>query len=74
MFFFFFNLKYVWSVDKAHEGQKASVRPAMDGNAAQVHKLILVSYVVQSLHLVFNFHLTLDGKQQALLTIANEIF
>lgn len=51
-------------MDEAHKGEETSVRPTMDGNTTQVHKLVLVSYVVQTLHLVFNLHLTLIGGEQ----------
>lgn len=60
----FFHLKDVGSVDEAHEGQEAAVRPAVDGDATQVYKLVLVCDVVQTLHLVFNLHLTLDRGEK----------
>lgn len=58
----FAYLEDVRSVNEAHEREKASVGPAVDGNAIQVHKLVLVRYIVQTLHLVFNLHLTLMKK------------
>lgn len=51
-------------MDEAHERQEATVRPAVDCNTTQVHKLVLVSYVVQTLHLVINLHLPLFGGEQ----------
>lgn len=51
-------------MDEAHEGQEAAVRPAVDGDATQVYKLVLVCDVVQTLHLVFNLHLTLDRGEK----------
>lgn len=51
-------------MDEAHKRQEASVRPAVDCNTTQVHELVLVSYVVQTLHLVVNLHLPLIGGEQ----------
>lgn len=53
------NLEDIRTLDEAHEGKKATVGPAMDGNTAQVHKLKLLRHILQPLHLVFNLYLTL---------------
>lgn len=56
-----FYLKDIRFVDEAHKGQKATIRPSMDGDSTQVHKLVFVSHVVQPLHLVLYLHLALNG-------------
>lgn len=56
-----FYLKDIRFVDEAHEGQEAAVRPPVDGDSTQVHKLVLVGHVVQPLHLVLDLHLTLSA-------------
>lgn len=58
------HLKDFRFVNEAHEGEEASVRPPVDGNTTQVHKLVFISYVVQTFHLVFDLHLTLDRTEQ----------
>lgn len=54
-----FYLKDIGFVDEAHEGQEAAVRPAVDGDSTEVHKLVLACSVVQPFHLVLNLHLSL---------------
>lgn len=56
-----FYLKDIRFVDEAHEGQEAAVRPPVDGDSTQVHKLVLVGNVVQPFHLVLDLHLTLSA-------------
>lgn len=53
------HLEDVGSLDEAHEGEEAAVRPAVDGHATQVHKSVLFSHVLQPLHLVLDLHLAL---------------
>lgn len=53
------NLENVGSLDEAHKRQETSVRPAVDGDATQVHKVKLLRHILQPLHLVLNLHLTL---------------
>ena len=53
-------LEDVGPVDETHEGEESSVGPAVDGHTTQVHKLVLVSHVLQPLHLVLNLHLALN--------------
>lgn len=59
-----FDLEDVGLVDEAHEGQEAAVRPAVNGDSSQVHKLVLVGDVMQTLHLVLDLHLALEGGGQ----------
>lgn len=54
-----FYLKDIRFVDEAHEGQEAAVRPPVDGDSTQVHKLVLVGHVVQPFHLVLDLHFAL---------------
>lgn len=56
-----FYLKDIRFVDETHKGQETAIRPSVDGDSTQVHKLVFVSHVVQPLHLVLNLHLTLNG-------------
>lgn len=51
-------------VDEAHEGEEAAVRPAVDGDSTQVHKLVLVGHVVQPFHLVLDLNFTLRAGRQ----------
>lgn len=49
-------------MDEPHKGQKASVGPAVDGDAAEVDEAVLFGHKLQALHLVFNLHLALGEK------------
>jgi len=55
------DLEDVGSLDEAHEGQEAPVRPAVDRHAAQVHEVEPLGHVLQPLHLVLDLHLALGG-------------
>lgn len=56
------NLEDVGSLDEAHQREETAIRPAMNGNTTQVHKVKLLSHVLQTLHLVLYLHLTLDSS------------
>lgn len=58
------NLKDIGSLDETHERKETSIGPAMDGNTAQVHKVKLLCYILQPLHLVFNLYLTLERQTE----------
>lgn len=56
------NLEDIGSLNEAHEGEEATIGPAVNGNTAQVHKFKLLRYKLQPLHLVFDLHLTLKRQ------------
>lgn len=60
------DLEDIRSLDEAHERQEAAVRPAVNSNTTQVHKVKLLSHVLQALHLVLDLHLALKQYRTTL--------
>lgn len=46
-------------MDEAHQREKATIGPAVDGNTAQVDETVLFSHVLQAFYLVLYLHLAL---------------
>lgn len=59
------HLEDVGFTDEPHEGQKAPVGPAMDGDPAQVDEPVFFCYIMQTFHLVLYLHLALKGNEEA---------
>lgn len=59
-----FYLEDIRSLDEAHERKETTVRPAVNSHSTQIYKFELLRHVLQSLHLVFNFYLTLKKTKR----------
>lgn len=57
------HLEHIRPSNEAHEGKESSVGPAVNCHATQVYKFVLVSYILKTLHLVFDLHLALNAEE-----------